>query len=196
MAGSGPDHRCAGQDPCAGPIEPVQPAPGPGSEPPAAPTPTPPPGTCCSIVLSGERSEITVTCEENPLLPLLRDRTVDTPHYPSWDGVPVLVGLGGRDPVRYRALSGAWVNSIELTHVLSPPGLVAVESAARSLLGYLAEYQREHDYQFRFGTEVSLNLAQDPELLRLAEGLRNANLDDERVRHRADLLREMNERHL
>jgi phenylacetate-CoA ligase len=74
------------------------------------------------------------------------------------DGVPVLEGLEGRDPVRYRASGGAWVNSIELTHVLSPLDMVAwqvhqdaagavtvevhgpadlgaVESAVRSLLG-------------------------------------------------------------
>ena len=45
--------------------------------------------------------------------------------------------------------------------------LIGHPAAARKLLGYLAEYQRQHDYAFRFGTEVSLNLAQDRELLRL-----------------------------
>jgi radical SAM superfamily enzyme YgiQ (UPF0313 family) len=43
---------------------------------------------------------------------------------------------------------------------------------ARELLRALAAYQREHDYRFRFGTEASLNLAQDEELMRL---LREAN---------------------
>jgi phenylacetate-CoA ligase len=106
----------------------------------------------------GERGEITVTCGENPLLPLLRYRTGDHAALSVVDGEPVLVGLEGRDPVRYRAAGGGWVNSIELTHVLSPLGLAAwqlhqdeagevtvdihgeadptaVESAVRSLLG-------------------------------------------------------------
>ncbi|NIM50900.1 MAG: B12-binding domain-containing radical SAM protein, partial [Gemmatimonadales bacterium] len=39
--------------------------------------------------------------------------------------------------------------------------------AAKDLLAYLGDYQREHDYQFRFGTEASINLAHDDELLRL-----------------------------
>jgi phenylacetate-CoA ligase len=81
-----------------------------------------PSGASCE---PGERGEITVTCGENPLLPLLRYRTGDHAAMSFVDGVPVLVGLEGRDPVRYRASSGAWVNSIELTHVLSPLGLVA-----------------------------------------------------------------------
>ncbi|HVT45513.1 MAG TPA: radical SAM protein [Thermoanaerobaculia bacterium] len=38
---------------------------------------------------------------------------------------------------------------------------------ARELLHALADYQRKHDYAFRFGTEASLNLAQDEELMRL-----------------------------
>lgn len=106
----------------------------------------------------GQRGEIAVTCGENPLLPLLRYRTGDHAALSSVDGEPVLVDLEGRDPVRYRTAGGAWVNSIELTHVLSPLGLVAwqldqdasgavtvevhgpaddVESAVRSLLGDL-----------------------------------------------------------
>jgi radical SAM superfamily enzyme YgiQ (UPF0313 family) len=38
---------------------------------------------------------------------------------------------------------------------------------ARELLRAIQEYQREHDYKFRFGTEASLNLAQDEELMTL-----------------------------
>lgn len=38
---------------------------------------------------------------------------------------------------------------------------------ARELLRAMQEYQREHDYKFRFGTEASLNLAQDEELMTL-----------------------------
>jgi radical SAM superfamily enzyme YgiQ (UPF0313 family) len=38
---------------------------------------------------------------------------------------------------------------------------------AKKLLRYLRDYQRERNYNFQFGTEASLNLAQDKELLTL-----------------------------
>lgn len=38
---------------------------------------------------------------------------------------------------------------------------------AKSLLRFLADYQKRHDYAFSFGTEASLNLAQNRELLEL-----------------------------
>ncbi len=41
------------------------------------------------------------------------------------------------------------------------------KNIAKKLLRHLADYQRENDYQFQFGTEASLNLAQDEELLTL-----------------------------
>jgi radical SAM superfamily enzyme YgiQ (UPF0313 family) len=43
---------------------------------------------------------------------------------------------------------------------------------ARALLRAIGDYQREHGTPFRFGTEASLNLAQDEELMRL---MREAN---------------------
>jgi radical SAM superfamily enzyme YgiQ (UPF0313 family) len=43
---------------------------------------------------------------------------------------------------------------------------------AKLLLKFLADYQRQHDYAFSFGTEASLNLAQHDELLDL---MRQAN---------------------
>jgi radical SAM superfamily enzyme YgiQ (UPF0313 family) len=45
--------------------------------------------------------------------------------------------------------------------------LIGDKRAAKGLLRYLVEYQQQHDYQFHFGTEASLNLAQDDELLQL-----------------------------
>ncbi len=39
--------------------------------------------------------------------------------------------------------------------------------AAKTLLEYLKHYQERHGYRFIFGTEVSLNVAQDNELLRM-----------------------------
>jgi len=38
---------------------------------------------------------------------------------------------------------------------------------AKELLQFLARYQEEHRYTFTFGTEASINMAQDPELLAL-----------------------------
>lgn len=45
--------------------------------------------------------------------------------------------------------------------------LIGNKKAAKELLVYLIDYQRRHRYAFRFGTEASLNLALDEELLRL-----------------------------
>lgn len=41
------------------------------------------------------------------------------------------------------------------------------QKAAKELLKFLVEYQRKHGFPFRFGTEASINLAQDAELLEL-----------------------------
>ncbi len=45
--------------------------------------------------------------------------------------------------------------------------LIGNRPKAKQLLRYLVDYQRRHGYAFQFGTEASLNLAQDDELLRL-----------------------------
>lgn len=45
--------------------------------------------------------------------------------------------------------------------------LIGNRPQVKRLLAYLADYQRRHDYRFSFGTEASLNLARDPELLHL-----------------------------
>lgn len=45
--------------------------------------------------------------------------------------------------------------------------LIGNRAAAKALLRRLIAYQDEHDYRFSFGTEVSINLAQDAELLQL-----------------------------
>src|SRR5581483_7040648 len=45
--------------------------------------------------------------------------------------------------------------------------LVGNRPAAKALLRFLIEYQRRHDYRFVFGSEASINLAQDAELLGL-----------------------------
>jgi len=45
--------------------------------------------------------------------------------------------------------------------------LIGNKPKAKELMRFLRDYQREHDYQFHFGTEASLNLAHDDELLQL-----------------------------
>ena len=45
--------------------------------------------------------------------------------------------------------------------------LIGNKRAAKELLRFLRDYQTEHDHRFQFGTEASLNLAQDGELLEL-----------------------------
>ncbi|MEJ2380060.1 MAG: radical SAM protein [Gammaproteobacteria bacterium] len=45
--------------------------------------------------------------------------------------------------------------------------LIGNKKLAKALLRYIDEYQQRHDYVFRFGTEASINVADDPALLRL-----------------------------
>ncbi|MDT8320683.1 MAG: radical SAM protein [Xanthomonadales bacterium] len=45
--------------------------------------------------------------------------------------------------------------------------LIGNKKLAKQLLRYLVDYQRRHGYPFEFGTEASLNLAEDSELLGL-----------------------------
>lgn len=52
--------------------------------------------------------------------------------------------------------------------------LIGNKPAAKGLLRFLKDYQQTHDYQFRFGTEASLDLAEDNELLQL---FREANFE-------------------
>ncbi len=48
--------------------------------------------------------------------------------------------------------------------------LIGNKPQAKKLMSYLRNYQLEHNYTFLFGTEASLNLAQDDELLELFKG--------------------------
>jgi radical SAM superfamily enzyme YgiQ (UPF0313 family) len=50
--------------------------------------------------------------------------------------------------------------------------LIGNKPLAKELLKFLKDYQRQHDYWFNFGTEASLNMAEDDELLTL---FRDAN---------------------
>lgn len=70
-------------------------------------------------VAPGMPGEITVSGGFNDCLPLLRYRTGDFASLASSAEGPLLVGLSGRQPVRYLAQSG-WVNNIDITHALEP----------------------------------------------------------------------------
>ncbi len=66
----------------------------------------------------GERGEITLTGGFNHCLPLLRYRTGDQASLRLDGPEPVLAGLEGRPPVRYRTATGEWINNLEITHAL------------------------------------------------------------------------------
>ena len=74
-------------------------------------------------VAHGERGEITLTGGFNFCLPLLRYRTGDHASMSFGVDAPVLVGLSGRSPVRFRVESGNWINNIDVTHALHPLAL-------------------------------------------------------------------------
>lgn len=71
-------------------------------------------------VPDGERGEITMTGGFNFCLPLLRYRTGDYASLLHGPHGPVLVGLAGRSPLRYRTAQGEWINNIDITHALKP----------------------------------------------------------------------------
>lgn len=96
----------------------------------------------------GERGEITLTGGFNPCLPLLRYRTGDHAALRLDGPEPVLLGLEGRPPVRYRTETGAWINNLEITHALGPLVLPQYTlhqdaSGAVSLVYCGAESERE-----------------------------------------------------
>lgn len=72
-----------------------------------------------NAVAPGQRGEITVTGGFNFCLPLVRYRTGDQASLAFCDAGPVLVGLSGRRPLRYRTAHGHWINNIDITHALA-----------------------------------------------------------------------------
>lgn len=69
-------------------------------------------------VPEGERGEITLSGGFNFCLPLLRYRTGDCASLEHGPHGPVLRGLSGRPPVRFRTLQGCWRNNIDVSHAL------------------------------------------------------------------------------
>ncbi len=68
----------------------------------------------------GQEGDITLTGGFNFCLPLLRYRTGDRGALAMAGDTPMIVGLQGRRPVRFRTALGGWINNIDLTHALAP----------------------------------------------------------------------------
>lgn len=69
-------------------------------------------------VPAGQRGEIAVSGGFNFYLPLLRYRTGDHATLVHTTAEPVLRGLAGREPVRFRHVAGHWLNNIDISHAL------------------------------------------------------------------------------
>ena len=83
-----------------------------------------------------------------------------------------IIVMFGRRP-RTKALSqiGGELDLLRRLHVRNAffvdDNLIGNKRAAKDLLQFLEQYQWQHGYRFRFGTEASVNLAQDDELMEL-----------------------------
>jgi phenylacetate-CoA ligase len=79
-----------------------------------------------ALVPDGQRGEITLTGGFNFCLPLLRYRTGDFASMGSYvrpDGLGVervLIGLVGREPVRFCTSTGEWINNVDILHEFNP----------------------------------------------------------------------------
>jgi phenylacetate-CoA ligase len=69
---------------------------------------------------AGVRGEITLTCNRNPFLPLLRYRTGDYAALSFEGGSPRLREFEGRQPVLFINAQGQAINNIEVTYALEP----------------------------------------------------------------------------
>lgn len=88
-------------------------------------------------VPEGERGEVTLSGGFNFCLPLLRYRTGDQAALVHGPEGPVLLGLHGREPVRFRTAAGSWINNIDVTHALQhwPLPQYALHQHADATLG-------------------------------------------------------------
>jgi phenylacetate-CoA ligase len=68
----------------------------------------------------GHRGEVTLSGGFNFCLPLLRYRTGDEAALHFSGAEPVLLGVEGRPPIRFRTMTGERLNNIEVTHLLQP----------------------------------------------------------------------------
>ncbi|CAN5345329.1 exopolysaccharide biosynthesis protein VpsH [soil metagenome] len=95
----------------------------------------------------GQRGEITLTGGFNFCLPLLRYRTGDHAALGFGAEAPVLLGLTGRSPVRFRGQSGEWINNVDVNHALNELALPQYglrQRADGGLVLRLAESAQSH----------------------------------------------------
>jgi len=119
-------------------------------------------------VPSGERGEVTLTGGFNFCLPLVRYRTGDFASLARFGAEPVLMGLEGRAPVRFRTPGGEWLNNIEVTHALAPLALHQFQLLQRAdgslVLRVAGLGQRETELRAAllqlFGAEQALAIAE------------------------------------
>lgn len=119
-------------------------------------------------VPAGQRGEVTLTGGFNFCLPLVRYRTGDFASLEQRSAEPVLIGLAGRAPVRFRTRAGEWLNNIEVTHALKPLGLrqFQLRQLADASLQLNVVGLAQHEDELRtallalFGADQPLSLAE------------------------------------
>jgi radical SAM superfamily enzyme YgiQ (UPF0313 family) len=83
----------------------------------------------------------------------------------------IIVMFGRRPRVKSLDQVGSELDALRVSGVrrvfFVDDNLIGNRPKAKELLAFLAEYQARHDYYFSFGTEATLNLARDSELVRL-----------------------------
>jgi radical SAM superfamily enzyme YgiQ (UPF0313 family) len=90
----------------------------------------------------------------------------------------IIVMFGRRPRTKTVAQIGAELDALRRQDISDvffvDDNLIGNRKAAKELFAFLRDYQQEHHYRFRFGTEVTLNLASDGELMGL---MRDANFE-------------------
>jgi radical SAM superfamily enzyme YgiQ (UPF0313 family) len=83
----------------------------------------------------------------------------------------IIVMFGRRPRTKSTAQIGAELDELRRQGVSEvffiDDNLIGNKKAAKELLVFLRDYQRRHDYAFRIGTQASLNLAREKELMEL-----------------------------
>ncbi len=125
-----------------------------------------------------ETGVVTMTDSPTPRFDLLRLDCYATVSLQFSRGCPyrcefcdIIVMFGRRPRTKSPTQIGKELDLLRERHVRKvffvDDNLIGNKPKAKELLCYLVDYQRRHDYWFDFGTEASLNLAADKELLRL-----------------------------
>lgn len=90
----------------------------------------------------------------------------------------IIVMFGRKPRTKTHEQVGRELDELRKQKVLSAffvdDNLIGNKKEAKALLRFLIDYQKKHDYTFSFGTEASMNMARDDELLAL---FREANFE-------------------